>query len=384
MRILHTADWHLGRIFHGVHLTEDQAHVLNQFVLLAKEVRPEVILIAGDVYDRAVPPTEAVALLDETLSRLVLDLDTHVILIAGNHDGPQRLSFGRRLLERHRLHLIGEISGELPAVTISDRWGPVCFVPLPYVEPVLVRQRFPKEDVADHDQAMEVLVRYASAGLPDGARRVAVAHCFVAGGQGSESERDLAVGGAGQVMPERFAGFHYAALGHLHRPQEAGSPRQRYAGSLLKYSFSEADHDKSVTLVEMDAAGDVACEAVHLTPRREVRCLDGCLQDILKGPGGGENRDDYLMVTLRDTGAILDAIGQLRAVYPNVLHIERPHFGVGGEMRGVSGDHRRQGESDLFAAFFSQVTGSSLSEAERDAFSAVTEAVQRLEREVKP
>ncbi|MDI6906864.1 MAG: exonuclease SbcCD subunit D [Thermoanaerobacterales bacterium] len=383
MRILHTADWHLGRIFYGVHLTDDQAHVLDDFIRLAKEVRPEVILIAGDVYDRAVPPPEAVALLDETLSRLVLDVGAHVIVIAGNHDGPKRLAFGRRLLGRLKLHIVGEPDGDLPLVAIPDRWGPVHFVPLPYLEPALVRERFPGERAQDHDAALDVLIRHALARVPDGARRVAVGHCFVAGGSASESERELAVGGAGQVAPERFAAFHYAALGHLHRPQEAGAPHQRYAGSLLKYSFSEADHRKSVTVVEIDAAGRVTWDAVRLTPRREVRCLAGCLRDILKGPKNGENRDDYLMVTLQDTGAILDAMGQLRAVYPNVLHIERPHLTLGGELRGPSGDHRRQSESDLFAAFFEQVTGNPLSGAEREAFKTVTEAVNRHEREAE-
>lgn len=383
MRILHTADWHLGRIFYGVHLTDDQAHVLDDFIRLAGEVRPEVILIAGDVYDRAVPPPEAVALLDETLSRLVLDVGAHVIVIAGNHDGPKRLAFGRRLLGRQRLHIVGELDHDLPIVAVSDRWGPVYFVPLPYMEPALVRERFPGEKAQDHDEVLDVLIRHTLARVPDGARRVALGHCFVAGGIASESERELAVGGAGQVAPERFAPFHYAALGHLHRPQEAGAPHHRYAGSLLKYSFSEVEHQKSVTMVEIDAAGKSAWEAVRLTPRREVRCLAGYLQDILKGPGEGENRDDYLMVTLQDTGAILDAMGQLRAVYPNVLHIERPHLTVGGELRGPSADHRRQSESDLFAAFFRQVTGNPLSEAERETFIAVAEAVNRHAREAE-
>lgn len=383
MRILHTADWHLGRIFYGVHLTDDQAYVLEDFIRLAGEVRPEVILIAGDVYDRAVPPPEAVALLDETLSRLVLDIGAHVMVIAGNHDGPKRLAFGRRLLGRHRLHIVGEIDGEPPVLAVADRWGPVYFVPLPYMEPALVRERFPGEKVQDHDGALDVLVRRALARVPEGARRVAVGHCFVAGGTASESERELAVGGAGQVAPERFAAFHYAALGHLHRPQEAGAPHRRYAGSLLKYSFSEAGHEKSVTVVEMDGEGKVALEAVRLTPRRDVRCLTGFLRDILQGPKDGESRDDYLMVTLRDTGAILDAMGQLRAVYPNVLHIERPHLTAGGELRGPAADHRRQSESDLFAAFFEQVTGDSLSEAERETFIAVAEAVNRREREAE-
>jgi exonuclease SbcD len=203
----------------------------------------------------------------------------------------------------------------------------------------------------------------------------------VAGGLESESERPLSVGGASTVNAACFDGFHYVALGHLHRPQTAGDDRIHYAGSLLKYSFSEVDHIKSVNLVEMDAAGDCQVERISLTPRRDVRRIEGYLADILKGPDAGEHRDDYIMVTLLDTGAILDAMGKLREVYPNVLHIERPFLMTGGQVRGPHTDHRQLNESDLFSQFFSQITGENLTEEQSAALASILDGLRRRQRE---
>lgn len=381
MRILHTSDWHLGRIFHGVHLTDDQSYILNQFVKLTGEIRPDVILITGDIYDRSVPPAEAVKLLDEVLSNILLDFGTPIIMIAGNHDSPERLGFGTRLLARAGLHLIGQLSGIAPVV-LHDTFGPVYFFPLPYAEPAVVREKLTAPWVADHDQAMHLLVNQAVKTIPPGTRSVAIAHAFVAGGQVSESERPLSVGGTGTVDVSCFQPFSYTALGHLHKPQNPGDSI-RYAGSLMKYSFSEAAHAKSVTMVEMDGAGRTTLEEISLQPRHDVRCLEGFLGDILAMPLEGKNREDYLMVTLKDTGAILDAIGKLRDVYPNVLHIERPYLTVGGELHGPGGDHRRLSEIDLFSSFFDQVTGTPLSAEQTSAFAETVEELYRKEREVQ-
>ncbi len=382
MRILHTSDWHLGRIFHGVHLTDDQACVLDDFVRLAGEAKPDVVLIAGDIYDRSIPPAEAVKLLDETLSRILLDHEIPVILIAGNHDSPERLGFGASLMARQGLQLVGQLTGDMAPVVIRDQHGPVYFCPFPYAEPSIIKERLSAPDATDHNSAMLALARHLAARVPGGARTVALAHAFVAGGECSESERPLSVGGTGAVDAACFQPFHYTALGHLHRAQSAGSAHIYYAGSLMKYSFSEAAHQKSVTLVEMDGAGQVALETVPLAPRRDVRCLEGYLHDILAGPQNGECRDDYIMVTLKDTGAILDAIGKLREVYPNILHIERPCLTGCGVLRGPGGDHRTLSEADLFFSFFEQVTGSPLTDEQALAFSETIDSFHKQEREV--
>lgn len=382
MRFLHTSDWHLGRIFHGVHLTDDQAHVLDQFVTLVDDAKPDAVLIAGDIYDRSVPPVEAVRLLDEVLSRIILGSGVKVILIAGNHDSPERLGFGTRLLEHKGLYIFSQLTGRLSPVTVYDSHGPVCICPIPYLEPSVVRERLSAPEAADHQSSMSVLANRFASFIPAGSRSIALAHALVTGGEGCDSERPLSASGSGAIDVSCFQPFSFTALGHLHRPQNAAVSHAHYPGSLLKYSFSEAQHKKSVTLVEMDHAGAVKTEMISLSPRRDVRCLEGYLRDILDGPKSGENREDYIMVTLKDSGPVFDAIGKLRQVYPNTLHIERPYLTVGGELRGPGGDHRKLTEADLFSSFFEQVTGEQLSGEQARLFAEKLQSLYHQEREV--
>lgn len=390
MRFIHTSDWHLGRLFHGVHLTEDQSVVLGQLVDLVRDVRPDFILIAGDLYDRAVPPPEAVELLDEVFCRLVLDLNVPVVAIAGNHDSPQRIEFGSRLLSRHGLHLCGAVSDRMASLEFNDRHGPVRVHMLPYAELSYVRQCLGNEDIRTHDLAMRELVARIWNGAEDGGeparftgprsggpgsaggRRILVAHAFVAGGTQSDSERPLSVGGSGCVDGACFEGFNYVALGHLHFPHAVCREEIRYSGSLMKYSFGEAGHRKSVNVVEMDAAGACRVESVCLKPRRDVRRISGMLERLLAGPGEGENREDYLEVTLEDRGAIYDAMGRLRKVYPNVLHVQREM--LGGDGSAVAGEARaRETLEETFAAFIRYVTDQPPSAKEAEAFASVVE-----------
>lgn len=383
MRILHTADWHLGRLFHQLHLTDDQAHVLDQFVAFARDARPDVILIAGDIYDRSVPPPEAVTLLDETLYRLVSDCAAPVVLIAGNHDSAQRLNFASRLLAERGVHVIGASPHLVATIPLQDADGPVHLYAIPYAEPAVVRERLGDDTIHDHDAALHAILATVRATHPTQTRAIVLAHAFVAGGATAEdSERPLSVGGTGVIAPSCFAGFDYTALGHLHRPQSLADGHIRYAGSLLKYSFSEADQPKSVSLVEMDASGLCHTEAVALSPRHDVRRISGNLHDLLATPDPHASREDYLEVTLLDTGAILDAMGKLREVYPNVLHIERQLFAADGVASGARTDHRALNLSTLFSAFFNEVTGEPMSDEETRVFAELMEQHQRSEREV--
>lgn len=381
MRFIHTSDWHLGRLFHGVHLTEDQAHVLDQVIALIKEANPDVVFVSGDIYDRAVPPPEAVTLLDEVLSHIVIGLKVPVILITGNHDSPQRLEFGSRLLVQQGLYIRGTVSTEVAPIIVPDDTGPVHIYALPYAEPAVVRQQLECDTIPDHDAAMRALVERVWRIHPPGKRAILMAHAFVVGGEACESERPLSVGGAGTVSADCLKGFHYVALGHLHRPQSVGSASINYSGSLLKYSFSEVNHTKSVNLVEMDAEGHHRAERISLTSRRDVRCIEGYLANILKGPQAGESQEDYVMVRLLDKGAILDSMGQVREVYPNALHIERPALIANGEMQGPRLHHRQINEVELFAQFFSQVSGDHLTEEQRSSFASIVNAMHRRERE---
>jgi exonuclease SbcD len=401
-RLLHTADWHLGRIFFNVSLLEDQAHALDQLLDIARDTRADALIIAGDVYDRAVPPADAVRLLDETLKRIALDLQLAVVLIAGNHDSAERLGFGAALMEERRCFLRGPLGAHTRPIEIAGRAGSARFHPLPYAEPAevrehlgetvrehleetvrehleeTVREHLGEPDLHSHDAALGALVRRLGT-LPDDVPNIAVAHCFVTGGAVSDSERPLSVGGAGQVTAAHFAPFDYTALGHLHRPQ-AVAERVHYSGSLLKYSFSEATHTKSVSLVELDDDG-ARIERIPLTPRRDLRIVEGHLGDLLRGPAAGEHADDYLLFRLLDTGALLDPMGRLREVYPNALHLERPSLTTGGGGRGPSPEQIARGEEDLFADFFREVTGDALTPEQQAVLHEVLAGLRRQERE---
>ncbi len=381
MRFIHTADWHLGRMMHGVHLTEDQAHVLDQFVFIAREARADLVIVAGDIFDRAVPPTEAVSLLDDVLSRLILDLRVPVIIIAGNHDSAPRLQFASKLLAEEKLYVFGEVSNQPHRIRLSDQWGSVDFIPIPYSEPSLLRERFAEESIKNHQEAFRFLLGNINPISCDKHRTVLIAHAFVGDSISSESERPLSVGGFDRADASLFKDAHYSALGHLHRPQTAGYDHVCYAGSLLKYSFSETDHEKGVNLVEMNQQGACKIERISLTPRRDVRRIEGILQDLLRGPQSGENPDDYICAVVTDREPILDVMGKLREVYPNVLHIERPFF---DSFRGAQGnrvDHRKLGEVDLFRAFFKEVTGQTLTEEQIKAYQDVVDELKKSQRD---
>ena len=386
MRILHTADWHLGRIFYNVHLTEDQAHVLDQFVTLAREERAELIIIAGDVFDRAVPPPEAVALWDETLTRLVQETKAHIVVIAGNHDSAERLGLNARLLAASRVHLHTKIS-QTPLIALEDAHGPVHVHPLPYAEPVLARDRLDKEgapSIRTHEDVLrQQMARALKASAGAQARHVAVAHATVLGAEKSDTERPLAIGGAEAVSADVFTGCHYVALGHLHRPQAAGADHVRYAGSLLKYSFAEADHHKSVTLVDMDAEGACHIEAISLTPRHDVRCVSGSFEELLARGEADPAREDYILAEITDTAPVYNAMERLRRVWPNLMHVDRKWLteATHASNRFDSDAVKRLSPLELFAGFYEDMTGKTLNKADRALLASLLAEIERQRRE---
>ena len=382
MRFIHTADWHLGRSLYNISLIEDQAYVLNQLIDLAKDTQPALLIIAGDIYDRAIPSTDAVQLLDDALSRLILGIGIPVLLIAGNHDNPQRLQFGARLLEKLKLHVFGALS-ERSFIQMYDEAGAVSFYALPYAEPSLIREYLQNDQITNHDSGLRAWINdlKAKPSFSSMTRSVLVGHAFVVGGEASESERPLSVGTAGTVSADCFDGFHYVALGHLHRPQSLANEQIHYSGSLLKYSFSEASHSKSVNLVEIDAAGQCKVERIPLTAKRDVRYVEGTMAEIISGRVERGNPEDFVKVKLKDTGAILNAAGKLREVYPNFSGIDYP-----APMSEPNNLISKTGRMDsdiamLFAAFYQEVTGQHLTSAQAAVFSSVVDKVRLQERE---
>ncbi len=384
MKFLHTADWHLGRIFHQVHLTDDQAHVLDQVVALAAAERPDVVLVAGDLYDRAVPPPEAVALLDRTWQKLALELGIPVVAIPGNHDSATRIGYGAALLARAGLHLVADFESATRPLTVAG----VDIFALPFAEPAEVRAWSGDASVRDHASALRVCIERMRPHF-SARPRILVAHAFVAGERReSESERPLSVGGAGTVPADTFADFAYVALGHLHAPQLVSSAC-RYAGSPLKYSFSEADDAKSVLLGEIDPATGALAEPrlVPLAPRRDVRNIEGPLADLLAAAPADPRREDYLRITLTDDGALLNALGRLREAYPNVLQLERRFLqATPGTVYPDSASARQRDatESDLFSTFVHEVLGAAPTAPELALFHDALTDLQRADTESVP
>ncbi|MDZ7923345.1 MAG: exonuclease SbcCD subunit D [Marinagarivorans sp.] len=365
MKFLHTSDWHLGRLFHNVSLLDDQTHILQQIITYATKYAVDAVLIAGDIFDRAVPPSSAVALLDETLHTLTQTLNIPVILISGNHDSAERLSFGARLLANQNLHILHALKHCDDAVVIHNKnQQSAAIYGIPYHTPEHIRADF-DEPVKTFDQAHSFLVnRIDSQKKYDYA--ILMSHCFVTGADECESERPLAIGGADRVSFTPMLPFDYVALGHLHGQQKRGAEHIRYSGSPLKYSFSEVPHKKSVTLVELQKNTAPIISQLPLIPQHEVRCLVGELQQLLDAGLNDKNADDYIAVTLTDKHAILDAMGKLRAVYPNVLQLEKTFL----QNHNASSQKRanlQHGELAMFDDFFTEITGEPLSASQKTA-----------------
>lgn len=321
MRFFHLSDLHLGKWVNGFSMLDVQQHWIVQLLDLAKQRQPHAVLIAGDVYDRRVPPAEAVTILDEMLTALA-EMQIPVFMISGNHDSPERLSFGRQLMKQQGIYLAGKYDGTVPKVVLHDAYGPVKFFLLPYVSPQVVRQFF-EEEVQSYEEAVRLALSRAD--LTPGVRSVLLAHQFVTF-RGNEPERsdseELSLGGIDQVDASVFAPFQYVALGHIHGPQQIGAEHIRYAGSPLCYSFSECHRKKYVTEVEMDAQGKIAIQKHSLLPLHPMREMRGPLEQLISDEIVAQGSQDYVHITLTDEKPIIDAIGKVRAVYPNVMKLD--------------------------------------------------------------
>ncbi|MFV0594809.1 exonuclease SbcCD subunit D [Shewanella sp.] len=383
MRFIHTSDWHIGRQLHNQSLLEDQAYVLDQIVILAEQHSVDAVIIAGDIYDRSIPPASAVALLDEVLNRLITELGLQVLMIAGNHDGHERLGFAAKQMAESGLHIIGPLQADLTPIRFTSPSGDAYFYPLPYAEPATVRQVFEADakglSVSSHEEAMALLLEQVRSHDSQGLPKVVVSHCFLDGGSESESERPLSIGGADKISPRLFSEFDYVALGHLHGPQYKGSEHVRYSGSILKYSFSEQHQHKSVTLVDIAAQTPAQIQLLPLTALRDVRIIEGELAHLLDLGKTDAKREDYLMVRLLDKHAILDAMGKLRSVYPNVLHLERTGLMAGEQAVALNRDHIKKGEMAMFRDFFSQISGEELSDAQQTVMDEILTKLHRDE-----
>ncbi|MEW6365708.1 MAG: exonuclease SbcCD subunit D [Acidobacteriota bacterium] len=379
MRFIHTADWHLGRVLHAVSLLDDQRYVLDQLVDLAKEARVDAVVIAGDIYDRAAPNADAVALLDDVLSRLVKGLGARVIAIAGNHDNPDRIGYGARIFADQRLHMAGSIARSLQPIPVENGNAVFWFNAIPYSGPLAARIALGDDTIQDHEAALRESIRAMAMPNQGAGPKVLVAHAFVAGGNESESERPLTVGGTASVGKGLFAGFDYVALGHLHQPQSIDS-NIHYAGSLLKYSSSEIGHTKSFKLVEMDRSGIARVEAIPIRPRRDVRRIEGLLDDVVRAGFADPLRDDYVIVKLMDEGALLNPMLRLQQAYPNAIAIEyAPPRALPPDLQ--TRDRTRLNPADLFPEFYKFVTGDDMNAEQTKVVVSVADESNEIEEQ---
>lgn len=358
MKLFHTADWHLGKLVQGVYMTEDQRYVLDDFIKAIEVEKPDAVIIAGDLYDRGVPPTEAVNLLDEVLETIVLKLKTPVLAIAGNHDSPSRLHFASKIMKANGCHIIGQISKTMEPIVLEDEHGEVHFHLVPYADPSVVRHVFEDEEIRTHNDAMKKITEEITANMSPDARHVFVGHAFVTphGEQQdntSDSERPLAIGGAEHVDAKHFSKFHYTALGHLHQAHFVLNETIQYAGSPLKYSISEEKHKKGYYIVELDAQGNMTLEKRLLKPIREMRTVEATMEELLKHP----INEDYVFVRLLDVTPVLSPMEKVRSVYPNAMHVERniqlPTVKDGQAAQGVA--RHKMDDLSLFRAFYQEV-----------------------------
>lgn len=407
MRFLHTADWHLGRIFYGQYLTDDQAYVLeHQFFTILKEEKIDGILLAGDVFDRAVPPIEAIELWDSIITRLAMDYKVPLFVVSGNHDGAERLEVGRSMLSESGIHIWGSPHHALQPFEFEGADGRVAICPMPFSEPRRIgdalglssnESKSVDTDMVDdtlfsyvddkdqeavalnlhnYDQMYQAWSDYLYKQVPKRMRSIAISHAFVMGGEVGGSERTLSVGGSEQVNPRVFKDFHYTALGHLHGPQRMGADQIRYSGSPLKYSFDEHGQKKSFTIIDMDTKGSVDISTIPVEAKRDVVILEGYFEDLLNNKElQAKHKDDYVQARLLDTMPIMDGMARLRQVYPRCMTIEL--VGRVATPMAVMGDvvFKELNERQLFNQFAENVWKKPLTEEEQSYIDSVWDRI---------
>lgn len=363
MKFVHLSDLHLGKRVSEFSMLEDQRHILLRILQVIGQEKPDAVFIAGDIYDKPVPSAEAVTVFDDFLVRLA-GMKTQVFVISGNHDSAERIAFGGRLMDASGIHMAPVYSGETAPFVMTDEYGEIRIYMLPFVKPADVRHAYPEEDTGSYTEAVRTAVSHMN--TDPSVRNILIAHQFVTGAARSESE-DISVGGMDNVDVSVFDAFDYTALGHIHGPQHIGRETVRYCGTPLKYSFSEKDHQKSVTIVTMEEKGKTGIRTVPLEPLHDMREIRGTYNDLtLKANYEGTAVDDYLHVILTDEDDVPDAMVRLRTVYPNIMKLDYDNTRTRNTNQGtVPAAMERKSELELFEEFFEKQNGRPMSEEQR-------------------
>ena len=364
MKIVHLSDLHLGKKVNGFSMIEDQRYILQEIIKVIKNQQTDAVIIAGDVYDKPVPSREAVQLFDMFLVELV-KLAQKVFVISGNHDSAERIAFGRRLMDDRGVYMAPVYDGCVEPITLSDEYGEINFYMLPFIKPVNVRSIFKEETIENYTDAVLCAVKHMN--IDKNQRNVLIAHQFVGGAERSDSE-DISVGGLDNVAPFVFEDFDYTALGHIHRCQKAGGDNIRYAGTPLKYSISEKDHIKSVTLVEISNKGEQKIESIPLEAKRDLREIKGTYEELtLKSFYENQNTEDYIHVVLTDEDDVPDALARLRVIYPNIMKLdyENTRTSTISEIT-ISENFKNKSEIELFSDLYEMQNGTEMSQMQKE------------------
>ncbi len=373
MRLMHLSDLHIGKRLNEFSLLDDQSYILDEILRIAEEQKPDAVAIAGDIYDKSTPSAEAVALFDSFISRLA-KLVTPVFVISGNHDSAERIAFGSSLMQTAGVYLSPVYNGESAPVKVGDEFGSVNVYMLSFIRPSDVRRLFPDDDTESFDSAFKTAVMHLD--VNENERNIILAHQFITGAAAGGSE-SVSVGGLDNISAEVFEPFDYAALGHIHHRQNITSEKVRYCGTPLKYSFSEVNDEKTVTIANIGKKGELSIEEIPLRPIRDLREIKGTYLEITDRNFYDKfNREDYIHVTLTDENDIPEAIGRLRAVYPNIMKLDYDNTRT-RENRVVSdlADEVQRSPAELFAEFYQTCNNSELSEEQKDYIDSVIKEI---------
>ena len=364
MRFLHLSDLHLGKSVHEFSMLDDQEYILKVILNIVDSEQPQAVLISGDVFDRTVAPTEALRLFDDFLDGLVRR-SMEVFIISGNHDSADRLAFGSRMMEKSGIHISRVYDGEINSYILSDEFGELNVFLLPFIKPVQIKRLFPEIEISTWTEAVKVVIDHLN--INDGNRNILLAHQFVTGAITCESE-ELNIGGADNVDAVIFAPFDYVALGHLHRAQSIGRETLRYCGTPLKYSFSEANHKKSVSIVDFGEKGAISINEIPLIPKRDMLEIRGKYLEITSRDFyQALNTDNYYRITLTDEEDQLDALGKLRVIYPNLMRLDYDNKRTRTQgYVAEAADASQYTPIQLFDMLYEEQNGQPLSELQRD------------------
>ena len=364
MKIMHLSDLHIGKKVNEYSMLQDQEYILKEILQIIDDEKVETVIIAGDVYDRSLPPNEALELFDEFLYQLS-SRNVNVFVISGNHDSPERISYGGRMMTENKIFLSPVYDGNVKPISLNDDYGEVNFYLLPFIRPADIRRYFPDENIENYTDAVKVAIDNMNVDFSE--RNILITHQFVTGAELSESE-DIIVGGTDNVSGEVFDGFDYVALGHIHREQTVGKDNIRYCGTPLKYSFSEAKHIKSVTILDFKDKENIEYSKIPLTPLRDMREIRGTYDELtLKSNYENTNVDDYLHITLTDEEDIPDAIGKLRSIYPNIMKLDYDNLRTRGSgIVDAIENIESKSPFELFADLFKQQNNQDMSEEQEE------------------